>query len=62
MDETGNSCIEKYYKTKASYLGYKDGLPWYEIYAPLVDIPHEYSYEKGCDFVVQQFSSFSKKA
>lgn len=52
--------FEKYYKTKASYLGYKDGLPWYEIYAPLVDIPHEYSYEKGCDFVVQQFSSFSK--
>ena len=52
--------FEKYFQTKAHYLGYENGLPWYEIHAPIVAMKSEYLYEKGCDFVVQQFSSFSK--
>lgn len=52
--------FEKYYQLKAKYLGYSNGLPWYEIYAPMSDINTEYPYEKGCEFVVKQFSSFSQ--
>ncbi len=52
--------FEKYFQTKAKVLGYKDGLPWYDMYAPIIDIHSEYSYAKGSHFVVEQFSTFSK--
>ena len=52
--------FEKYFQMKAKYLGYHNGLPWYELYAPIVNVESEYSYEKGCQFVIKQFSSFSK--
>lgn len=49
-----------YLKTKAEYLGYRNGLPWYELYAPIVEDNTEYTFEKGSQFVVDQFYSFSK--
>lgn len=52
--------FEKYFQTKAQHLGYQNGLPWYDMYAPIVDINSEYDYEKGSRFVVEQFSSFSQ--
>ena len=52
--------FEKYFQVKAQHLGYAKGLPWYEMYAPIMNIQSEYPYEKGCDFVVKQFYSFSK--
>lgn len=52
--------FEKYFQVKAQHLGYTKGLPWYEMYAPIMNIQSEYPYEKGCDFVVKQFYSFSK--
>ncbi len=52
--------FEKYYQLKARYLGYQNGLPWYDLYAPIIDDQKQYSYEEGCDFVIEQFSSFSK--
>lgn len=51
--------FEKYYQLKAKYLGYQNGLPWYEMYAPIIEVNSEYSYEKGCQFVIEQFSTFS---
>ena len=51
--------FEKYYQLKAQHLGYQNGLPWYEIYAPIIESHNEYTYEKGCEFVIEQFSSFS---
>lgn len=49
-----------YLKTKASYLGYHNGLPWYELYAPVVEDYTEYSFEEASQFVIHQFYSFSK--
>lgn len=49
-----------YLKTKAEYLGYHNGLPWYELYAPVVEDDTEYTFEKGSQFVLDQFYSFSK--
>lgn len=51
--------FEKYFQLKAQHLGYTNGLPWYELYAPIVDTATTYPYEKGCEFVIKQFSTFS---
>lgn len=48
-----------YLQAKAHALGYSKGLPWYELYAPVVKDESTYSYEQGCDFVKKHFSSFS---
>ncbi len=52
--------FERYFQLKAKALGYNDGLPWYELYAPIVDIEFSYPFEKGSQFVVEQFYTFSK--
>lgn len=49
-----------YLKTKADALGYQNGLPWYELYAPIIDDNTNHPYEKSCQFIIDQFSSFSK--
>ncbi|MBS5112302.1 MAG: M3 family oligoendopeptidase [Coprobacillus cateniformis] len=52
--------FEKYFQLKAKRLGYDNGLPWYELYAPVVESQTSYPYEVGCEFVVKQFSTFSQ--
>lgn len=52
--------FEKYFQMKAKRLGYTDGLPWYDLYAPIIDVQSQYTYEQGCEFVVKQFQSFSQ--
>ncbi len=51
--------FQKYYRLKAKALGHQNGLPWYDMYAPVVETGSDYPYDKGCDFVVEQFHSFS---
>ena len=52
--------FQNYFKVKASHLGYKNGLPWYDLYAPISDFDSEYSFKDGSDFVIKQFGTFSK--
>lgn len=52
--------FERYFQLKAKALGYTNGLPWYELYAPIVESDMSYPYEKGSQFVVEQFYTFSK--
>lgn len=52
--------FKDYLKTKAKHLGHENGLPWYDLYAPVIEDKSNYSYEKGCEFVVKQFYTFSK--
>ena len=51
--------FRKYLRRKAELLGYKNGLPFYELYAPVVEADMEYSYEDGKAFVEKNFRSFS---
>lgn len=51
--------FERFYLLKAQALGYQNGLPWYELYAPLGKSDKEYPYEEGCQYVIKQFSTFS---
>ncbi len=51
--------FRKYLRKKAELLGYKNGLPFYELYAPISDADMEFSYEKGKKFVEDNFRTFS---
>lgn len=51
--------FREYLKIKAEVLGYNSGLPWYELYAPIVESNSTYSYEKSCEFIIKQFNTFS---
>lgn len=51
--------FRKYLRRKAEILGYKNGLPFYELYAPIGKNEMKFTYEEACDFVEKKFRSFS---
>lgn len=51
--------FRKYLVRKAEILGYNNGLPFYEMYAPVIDKDMEFSYEEGAKFVEKNFRTFS---
>lgn len=51
--------IRKYYKKKAEMLGHKNGLPWYDVYAPVGTANLRYTYEEAADFIVKNFNDFT---
>ena len=51
--------FREYLKIKAEILGHKNGLPFYDMYAPIVESDMEFDYEKGKKFVVDKFRTFS---
>lgn len=53
--------FHKYYRKKAELLGYKNGLPFYEMFAPMGDVDMKFTYEEARDYVVKNFRTFSDK-
>jgi pepF/M3 family oligoendopeptidase len=53
--------FRRYFKRKAEILGHKNGLPFYDLFAPLGDADMTFQYEKGKKFVVDNFRTFSNK-
>ena len=53
--------FEKYFLKKAEILGHKNGLPFYDLFAPIGSVDMKFSYEEACEFIVENFASFSKK-
>lgn len=51
--------FREYLKRKAEILGHKNGLPFYDMYAPIAESDMEFDYEKGKKFVVDKFRTFS---
>jgi len=51
--------FREYYKRKAELLGHKNGLPFYDIFAPMGDGDITFPYEKGQELVLEQFGTFS---
>lgn len=49
----------RYLRLKAEKLGYADGLPWYELFAPLGKSTKRYTTEEARDYLITVFSSFS---
>ncbi len=70
-DKTLNAMIEamkeslpafqSYLKKKAEYLGHDNGLPFYDLKAPIGKMSTKYTYEQAKDFVVENFNSFSSE-
>ncbi|MBS5883294.1 M3 family oligoendopeptidase [Clostridium sp.] len=51
--------FRKYLRRKAEILGHKNGLPFYDLYAPVINKEMKFSYEEGKAFVEKNFRSFS---
>ena len=52
--------FRSYMKAKAKYLGYDNGLPFYELYAPVTDEKKPYTYEEACDYILKHFKNFDE--
>ncbi|HHT39544.1 MAG: M3 family oligoendopeptidase [Acholeplasmatales bacterium] len=50
-----------YLKAKAQYLGYQNGLPFYELFAPIGSLTKEYSYLEAQEIIIASFDSYSPK-
>jgi pepF/M3 family oligoendopeptidase len=53
--------FRRYFRRKGELLGHKNGLPFYDLFAPLGDADMAFQYEKGKKFVVDNFRTFSDK-
>ncbi len=51
----------QYLKAKAKALGYENGLPWYELFAPMGRSSTKFTTQQAKDFLVAQFASFNKE-
>lgn len=53
--------FHKYLKKKAEIIGHKNGLPFYDLFAPLGESERKYTYPEAMEFIVKNFSSFSTR-
>lgn len=52
--------FRKYLRRKGELLGHNNGLPFYDLYAPICEADMKFSYEEGAKFVEKNFRTFSK--
>lgn len=50
----------KYLRTKGKLLGHENGLPWYELFAPVGKDTPAVSVEEARDFLLEQFATFDR--
>ncbi|MCF7931498.1 MAG: M3 family oligoendopeptidase [Acholeplasmataceae bacterium] len=53
--------FEKYLQAKAKYLGHENGLPFYDLFAPVGKLEKTYTYKEAQSIVKEGFYSYSKK-
>lgn len=53
--------FRKYYKRKAEMLGHKGALPFYDLFAPVVEGEAKFTFEEAKKFIVKNFTTFSPK-
>lgn len=53
--------FHKYYRKKAELLGHSNGLPFYDLFAPVGEADMRFTYQQARDFIVKHFGSFSDK-
>ncbi len=51
--------LRKYLRKKAELLGHKNGLPWYDLFAPIGGYNKKWSFDEARKFIVEKLSSFS---
>ncbi len=55
------SHFRRFYKKKGELLGHKEGLPFYDLFAPVGEVNMKFTYQEAKDFIVKKFRSFSDK-
>ena len=53
--------FHRYFRKKAELMGYKNGLPFYEMFAPMGDVDMQFSYKEARDYIVANFRTFSDR-
>ena len=51
----------QYLKTKAKVLGHENGLPWYDLFAPMGSSASKYTTEEARELLVKLFSTFDQE-
>lgn len=51
--------FRKYFRKKAELLGHSNGLPFYDMFAPMGEVNITFTYEEARDYIVKNFRSFS---
>jgi pepF/M3 family oligoendopeptidase len=51
--------FHKYFKKKAEILGHSNGLPFYDIFAPVGSVDMKFTYDEAKDFIINNFRTFS---
>ena len=51
----------QYLKAKGKALGYKNGLPWYDLFAPMGNASTKFTAEEARDYLVKQFTTFDQE-
>ena len=51
----------QYLKAKGKAMGYENGLPWYELFAPMGNMTGKYTAEETRDYLVKLFSGFDQE-
>ena len=54
--------FRRYLKHKAKILGHSNGLPWYDLFAPIGESSRKFTIEEAREYLVKHFRSFSKDA
>ena len=53
--------FHEYLRAKAELLGYENGLPWYELFAPIGESGKTYTTEEAKEYLVNHFRGFSEE-
>ncbi|MFA7534322.1 MAG: M3 family oligoendopeptidase, partial [Tissierellaceae bacterium] len=53
--------FHKYYRKKAELLGHKNGLPFYDMFAPMGQVNRTFTYDEAKNYIVDNFRTFSDK-
>jgi len=53
--------LRKYMQIKGRMLGSQNGLPWYDLFAPIGNDDSTWSFDEGAAFVIEQFGKYSAK-
>ena len=51
----------KYLKAKARALGHENGLPWYDLFAPMGKASSKFTVEEAKEYLVSQFATFDQE-
>ena len=51
----------QYLKAKGKAMGYENGLPWYELFAPMGQMADKYTAEETRDYLVKLFTGFDQE-